>query len=192
MSSHEPGAPARTAGNHSLRALARASIAHGLREGRPLPVDLAGYTAELRAPGASFVTLRKSGELRGCTGTLEPSHPLVVDVAENAFRSAFGDRRFPPLAAGELEELSISVSVLSPLEPIRARSQEELLARLRPGIDGVVLRDGPHVGTFLPSVWESLPDPKDFLDALFRKSLLPPDHWSGTLRFERYTTREAA
>lgn len=192
MSSREPVTAGPEPGSASLRALARASIGHGLREGRPLPVDPESYAPELRAPAASFVTLRENGELRGCTGSLEPSQPLVVDVAENAFRSAFGDPRFPPLTARELEELSISVSVLSALEPIPAVSREELLARLRPGIDGLVLRDGNHAGTFLPSVWESLPDPEEFLDSLFRKSLLPPGHWSPTLRFERYTTRDAA
>jgi hypothetical protein len=175
----------------SLRAVAREAIEHGVREGRPPHLELALYPPALREPRASFVTLRRAGELRGCTGTLEPHEPLVVGVAHNAFRSAFADPRFPPLAADELEGLEVCVSILSPLEPVPARSQADLLAALRPGIDGLVLRDRAAASTFLPSVWESLPSPRDFLAALVRKAGLPPGHWSATLRFERYTAEEA-
>jgi AmmeMemoRadiSam system protein A len=175
----------------SLRAVAREAIEHGLREGRPPQLDASLYPPALREPRASFVTLRCGGELRGCTGTLEPREPLVVGVARNAWRSAFADPRFPPLAEGELEDVEISVSVLSPLEDLPARSRDELLAALRPGVDGLVLRDRAAASTFLPSVWESLPDPAAFLAALARKAGLAPDHWSPTLRFERYTADEA-
>lgn len=188
MSSAEPRA---VGPRTSLCSLAREAIEFGLREGREPAPDPERYELELRAPGASFVTLRRGGELRGCTGSLEAVRPLVEDVARNAWRSASADPRFPPLGASELVNLEISVSVLSPLEPFPASSEEDLLARLRTGVDGLVLREGGHCATFLPSVWESLPEPRDFLDALRQKAGLPRGHWSLALRFERYTTRNA-
>ena len=175
-----------------LRAVARDAIAHGLREGRPPELDPGLYPDALREPRASFVTLHRHGELRGCTGSLEPDAPLVVGTARNAFRAAFADPRFPPLAAAELGSIEISVCVLSPLEPLAVRSEAELLARLRPGVDGLVLRDGGHAATFLPAVWETLPTPEAFVGALLRKAGLAPGHWSPALRFARYTTESAA
>jgi len=182
---------AAAAPHSGLRVVARASIAYGLREGRPPQLDLGRYPAELLEPRASFVTLHRWGELRGCTGNLEPDGPLVIGVARNSYRSAFSDPRFPPVAEVELDGLEISVSVLSPLEPLAAGSEEDLLAKLRPGIDGIVLREGARGATFLPSVWEGLPTPQAFLHALERKAGLAPGHWSATLRFERYTTKTA-
>jgi hypothetical protein len=182
---------ARPQARPSLRAVARQAIVHGLREGRPPRLDPERYPPELREPRASFVTLQHGGELRGCTGTLEATEPLVVGVAHNAWRSAFSDPRFPPLAWAELHGLEISVSVLSALEALPAGSEAELLAALRPGIDGLVLRDGSACSTFLPAVWESLPSPREFLDALVRKASLPRGYWSPTLRFERYTAEAA-
>lgn len=176
----------------SLRAVAREAIELGLREGREPRFDARRYPPQLGEPGASFVTLRRSGQLRGCTGSLEALRPLVEDVARNAWRSANLDPRFPPLRALELDDLEVSVSVLSPLEAFPASSERDLLEQLRPGIDGLVLREGARTATFLPSVWQSLPAPRAFLDALRQKAGLPSGHWSATLRFERYTTREAA
>lgn len=175
----------------SLRAVARQAIALGLETGCAPALDAGRFEPELRRPGASFVTLRRHAELRGCTGSLEARLPLVEDVARNAWRSASADPRFPPLSPAELDALEISVSVLSPLEPFPVDSERDLLARLRPGVDGLVLREGVHSATFLPSVWESLPEPRAFLDALRQKAGLPRGHWSGALRFERYTTRDA-
>ncbi len=175
----------------SLREIARRSIENGLRIHAPLDLDASEYPPPLSEPGASFVTLRLDGELRGCTGTLEATRPLVGDVAHNAFRSAFGDSRFPPIRAGELPHLDVHVAVLGPLEPLPAASEEALLAALRPGVDGLVLRDGTNSATFLPAVWESLPEPRAFLAQLREKAGLPRYHWSPTIRFERYTTREA-
>ena len=188
MSSAEPRA---VGPRTSLRSLAREAIEFGLREGREPAPDPGRYEPELRSPGASFVTLRRRGELRGCTGSLEAVRPLVEDVARNAWRSASADPRFPPLDFSELDDLEISVSVLSPLEPFPAASEEALLAHLRPGVDGLVLHEGGCRATFLPSVWVSLPEPREFLDALRQKAGLPRGHWSVALRFERYTTREA-
>lgn len=172
----------------TLLQVARASIAHGLREGRPLPVNPADYEPALQARRASFVTLNERGQLRGCIGHLEAIQPLVADVAENAFSAAFRDPRFPPLSAGEFDELTIHISVLSPAEPIHFRSQADLLRQIRPGIDGLILEEGMHRGTFLPSVWEELPDPAQFLAHLKLKAGLPADYWSDTIRVYRYTT----
>jgi len=175
----------------SLRVVAQEAIEFQLREGREPEPDLSLYPPHWHEPRATFVTLRRHGELRGCTGSLEPTRPLVADVAHNACRSAFGDPRFPPLSEAELPGLAISVSLLSPLEPLPAESEGQLLQALRPGIDGLVLRDGGDCATFLPSVWESLPEPQAFLDALRRKAGLPAAHWSDTIRFERYTVTDA-
>jgi len=188
---YSPEPRAAEASSPSLRAVAREAIEFKLREGREPETDLSLYPPHLHEPRASFVTLRHHGELRGCTGSLEATRPLVVDVAHNACRSAFGDPRFPPLSEAELVGLAISVSVLSPLEPLPVESERGLLEALRPGVDGLVLNDGRACATFLPSVWESLPEPQAFLDALRRKAGLRPDHWSDTIRFERYTTTDA-
>lgn len=172
----------------ALLRLARESIAYGLRHGRPLPVDASAYPEDLRVPRATFVTLEIDGELRGCIGTLNAHQPLVKDVADNAFNAAFRDPRFPPLRAEELDRLDIHISVLSPATPINFRDEADLIAQLRPGVDGVILHTPTHRGTFLPSVWESLPNAEDFLRHLKRKAGLPMDYWSPEIRVERYTT----
>ena len=137
---------------------------------------------------ASFVTLHRQGELRGCIGHLEGVQPLVVDVAENAFAAAFRDPRFPPLAEPELAGLALHISVLTPATELEFESEQDLVAQLRPGIDGLILQEGAARGTFLPSVWESLPDPHQFLAQLKRKAGLPSDHWSERIRVFRYET----
>lgn len=168
--------------------LARRSIATGLATGAPLAVDLGGLPAALTAPRAAFVTLHRHGRLRGCIGHLEPVAPLACDVADNAFAAAFRDPRFPPLGAGELADTVIEVSVLSLPVPLAFGSEAELLAALRPGEDGLILTDGHHRGTFLPSVWAQLPTPAAFLEGLKAKAGLPPGYWSATLRVARYRT----
>lgn len=170
--------------------VARASIEHGLRHARPLAIEPGRFDAPLRAPGASFVTLRRGESLRGCTGTLEPHRPLVVDVAENAFSSAFRDPRFEPLAPDELIALRIHVSLLGPAERLAVDSEESLFAALRPGIDGLVIEEGWRRATFLPAVWSQLPDPRDFVAQLRRKAGLPAQGWSPALRVSRYEVRE--
>jgi len=176
----------------SLRDVARDAIARGVREGREPRPDPREFPPALREPGASFVTLRHRGELRGCTGTLVPALPLVCDVARNAWRSAFHDPRFTPLGEGELALLEVSVTVLSALETLCAASEDELLSALRPGVDGLVLveEDG-RAATFLPAVWEGLPEPREFLERLRAKAGLAPGYWSPTLRFRRYTASDA-
>ena len=193
MSSPEPrgAGGAGPLASPSLRAVAREAIEFRLREGREPETDLSLYPPRLHEPRATFVTLRRHGKLRGCTGSLKATRPLVADVVYNACRSAFGDPRFAPLSEPEFVDLAISVSLLSPLEPLDVVSERGLLEALRPGVDGLVLSDGGASATFLPSVWESLPEPQAFLDALRRKAGLPPTHWSTTIRFERYTVTDA-
>lgn len=164
------------------------SIRHGLASGRPAPVDPTDFPQRLREPGAAFVTLHLHGVLRGCVGHLEAIRPLVIDVSDNAFAAAFRDPRFQPLEAGELADLSLEVSVLTPAEPLQFESQADLLGQLRPGIDGLILKDRGARGTFLPAVWDSLPEPHLFLAELKRKAGLPGDHWSDSLKVWRYRT----
>jgi AmmeMemoRadiSam system protein B/AmmeMemoRadiSam system protein A len=171
-----------------LTEVARDSVSHALRHGTPLIPALAGFPERLRAMRATFVTLKSRGELRGCVGTLSARRPLAEDVAHNAYAAAFQDPRFPPLAAAEFEELSFGISVLSPAVPIGFGSEAELLSSLRPGVDGIILRAGSRTGTFLPAVWESLPQPRDFIAQLKRKAGLPADYWSPAITVERYTT----
>jgi AmmeMemoRadiSam system protein A len=142
--------------------------------------------AALAQPAATFVTLKQAGELRGCIGSLKPRRPLGVDVRENAVSAAFRDPRFPPLAVAEFEATSVEVSLLSAAELLSVRDEEDLLARLRPGIDGLVLEYSGHRATFLPQVWETLPEPRGFVAALKHKAGLPGNFWSPQLNVSRY------
>lgn len=144
----------------------------------------------LRAPGASFVTLHLEGELRGCIGSMEPRRPLGDDVAHNARSAAYRDPRFLPVTAAERERLQVEVSVLSLREPLSLASEAEALARLRPGVDGIFLQYQGYSATFLPQVWEGLPDPADFLGELRRKAGLPPRFWHPDVRLSRYTVEK--
>jgi AmmeMemoRadiSam system protein A len=186
MSQTEPPPLGSSEDREALLGVARASIRHGLEHGSPLPVDPERFSPRLREPGACFVTLRRSGQLRGCVGSLEATRSLVEDVAQNAFASAFHDSRFSPLREEERAGLEVHLSILTPPEPLPCRSEAELLSKLRPGIDGLILLDGPHRATFLPSVWESLAEPEKFLAELKRKAGLREDHWSDGIRFQRY------
>jgi AmmeMemoRadiSam system protein A len=168
--------------------LARVSIRHGLQEGRPPTVALERLAAELVVSRASFVTLEKGGQLRGCIGSLKAWRPLVVDVAENAFAAAFRDPRFPPLRVDEADDLAIHLSLLTPAVAMTFRSEADLLAQLQPGVDGLILQEGSCRSTFLPSVWAELPTPPRFLTQLKRKAGLAADYWSPGVRIWRYTT----
>ena len=172
-----------------LLTLARASIRHGLEKHCPLAVNQGDYPAVLKRPGASFVTLHLNNELRGCIGTLSAYRPLVEDIAANAYASAFSDPRFAPLQQEEFEALDIHLSILSEPEEMHFSSQEDLIRQIRPGVDGLILIDGVNKGTFLPSVWESLATPALFLSHLKQKAGLAPNHWSDTLRVQRYSAR---
>jgi len=140
--------------------------------------------------GASFVTLRIGGELRGCIGSVEARRSLIEDVAHNACAAAYRDPRFPPVSDDELARLQIEVSVLSAREPMTVDSETQALAMLRPGVDGVYLEYQDRASTFLPQVWESLPHPLEFLGELRRKAGLPARFWHPDVRLSRYTVEK--
>lgn len=150
-------------------------------------VPTIGNSPELLEKRATFVTLTKGGALRGCIGMLEACRPLAEDVAENAKAAAFHDPRFPPVTREEFDQIEFHISVLSPPEEIRFSSEADLLEQIRPGTDGLILQEGMRRGTFLPSVWEELPDKEVFWMHLKMKAGLPTDYWSDTLRVFRYT-----
>ncbi len=140
----------------------------------------------LTQPGATFVTLTREGRLRGCIGSLAPQRPLGVDVIANAQSAAFGDPRFPPMTAAEWSDTQTEVSLLSPARPIRFADEDDLLSKIVPGEDGVILEAAGRRGTFLPQVWESLPDKAQFLAQLRIKAGLPADFRLGRCRVLRY------
>ncbi len=170
----------------TLLKLARSEIASKLGHDVSFPAQ-AGWLAEL---GASFVTLTRQGELRGCIGTLEAHRPLGLDVRENAVAAAFRDPRFMPLTRVEFDEIRVEVSVLSPSEVMVVASEEHALATLRPNVDGVVFEYRHYRSTFLPQVWEQLPEPAEFMAHLKRKAGLPMDFWAEEVRLSRYTVRK--
>ena len=141
---------------------------------------------ELTQNGATFVTLTQNGNLRGCIGSLEAYRPLLTDVAENAIAAAFRDPRFPPLGPEELDFTRGEVSLLEVPKPMEFSDEADALARLRPGIDGLILAYGHRRATFLPQVWESLPDRQQFMAHLKMKAGLPADFWDDGITFSRY------
>ncbi|HSN51879.1 MAG TPA: AmmeMemoRadiSam system protein A [Woeseiaceae bacterium] len=192
---HQPApdfATADDAAGSELLRLARASIEHGLVHGRPLPVDCDALPRALAETAATFTTVRFEGRLRGCCGTLEAIRPLAEDVSNSAFRAAFRDVRFEPVGEHELGGIHLEVCVLSPLESIPVSREADLLRRLTPGIDGLVIIAEGRRATFLPKVWEMLPDPRQFLRALKTKCGLPETYWSERLEFRRYHTTSYA
>ena len=172
-----------------LVSLARAAIDEGVRNGSVGDPPLADVPPRLRHPQAAFVTLEQQGSLRGCVGGVEPVRPLATAVVRAACSAALADPRFAPLDALEVADLTLSVSVLSPLERWLASSNEELLAMLEPGLDGLVLTEGVSArGVFLPKVWDHVRGPDEFVARLKVKAGLAPDHWSPTLAVHRFTT----
>jgi AmmeMemoRadiSam system protein A len=170
-----------------LLAIARESLAEAFGLGGVSPTSARSQAEPwLAEPGATFVTLTRDGELRGCVGSLEAHRPLAEDVAANARAAAFRDLRFPPLTKEEFPRVEIEVSLLGPAVPLELRSQAEALAKLRPGRDGVILDYRGARATFLPQVWEQLPDPVSFLAQLKHKAGLAPDFWSPEIRLWTY------
>jgi AmmeMemoRadiSam system protein A len=184
----EPTSPLNENERRDLLDVAFESISHGLRHGVPTSLQPAQLPGALQQIRASFVTLKIADELRGCIGSLEAVRPLAEDVNSNAFAAAFRDPRFLPLTTAELHTLQISISVLSIPQPMRFASEAELVAQLRPGFDGLILEEGRCRGTFLPAVWESLPEPQAFLRHLKLKTGLHPDYWSQGLKAYSYYT----
>lgn len=170
--------------------LADLGICEGLG-GRPAPrVDPASLEPGLRQPRGVFVTLEVAGELNGCVGTVEPVAPVGSAVPRLAWAAAFDDPRLPALTAADYPDLDLKLSLMSPLEPIPAGSEADVLAHLRPGIDGLVLGAGPATATFLPAVWAKVPDPLVFLRHLEMKAGLRPGHWPAGMQAWRYQAEE--
>jgi AmmeMemoRadiSam system protein A len=157
--------------------LARQSLEKAVK-GEILPaLDTNAIPSSLLAPGATFVTLTKRGELRGCIGALEAHQPLVEDVREHAVAAALQDYRFPPVQQEEISDIGIEISRLTTPQPLEYTGPDDLVSHLRPGVDGVVIRDGFRRATFLPQVWEKIPDPRVFLSYLCQKMGESPDLW---------------
>ncbi|MEF8755184.1 MAG: AmmeMemoRadiSam system protein A [Accumulibacter sp.] len=170
----------------ALLTIARNAIAHHFR----LPTRPPGELPELAEPAATFVTLTRNGQLRGCIGSLEAHRPLLLDVGENALAAAFRDHRFAPLTADEFATTRVEVSLLTPPEPFPVADEADAIARLRPGVDGLVLGYRQRRATFLPQVWESLPDARQFLAQLKLKAGLPADFWHPEVTLARYGVRK--
>jgi uncharacterized protein len=171
----------------TLLTLARNAIA--ARFGLPaasVAVDL----PDLHENGATFVTLTQRGQLRGCIGSLEAWRPLLADVQENACNAAFRDPRFAPLRTDELPVTRVEVSLLTPAEPMDFRDEADALAQLRPDIDGVIFTAGSRRSTFLPQVWEQLPEPAEFMAHLKQKAGLPADYWGPDVNLQRYSVKK--
>ena len=162
----------------TLLKLARQALEIGIRGDAPIPIRLSQLSPALRESGASFVPLTRHGQLRGCIGTLEAHQPLAQDVQEHAIAAALNDPRFAPVTPTELDEIEIEVSCLTAPKQLHYTSAENLLEKLRPGIDGVTLRDSSgRRATFLPQVWRQLPDKDEFLSHLCQKMGASPHAW---------------
>ena len=160
-----------------LLELARQAVGHAAHR-EPLPaLPLQAEADALRRPGCAFVTLTEAGSLRGCIGGLEPRLPLAEDVWEHAYAAACDDFRFEPVQPSELDDIEVEVSVLTPPHEIAYEGAEDLTRKLRPGVDGVILSAGIRRATFLPQVWEKIPETVEFLDRLSDKAGLPADAW---------------
>jgi uncharacterized protein len=165
---------------------AQEAIEHGLTLGTRLKPDHKPYHPELLAPAATFITLKIDGLLRGCIGSVHKREPLIDNIAYNAHSAAFNDPRFGPVDIDELTLLSIEISILSDCESLIFSSEQELIQQLRPGIDGLLIKEGEYSGTFLPTVWQQLNNAEDFTRELKIKAGLSQDYWSDSLSAERY------
>jgi len=172
----------------NLRETAKKSIAYGLKKNRALPVNLSDFSETLQGDAASFVTLNLNNQLRGCIGTLAAHQALIKDVSEHAYAAAFKDPRFPAVTETEIHQLEIHISVLTPATKMKVTSEKDLLAQLKPEVDGLILESGYHKATFLPSVWEQLTSPEIFLAHLKAKAGLNKNDWPEGIVFSRYET----
>ena len=170
----------------SLLTLARNAIAVRLNLAEIVAVD----APELLKNAATFVTLTQNGQLRGCIGSLQAYRPLADDIRENACNAAFRDPRFKPLSADELPVTRVEVSLLTAAEAMQFSSEADALAQLRPDIDGIIFSAGSHRSTFLPQVWEQLPNPADFMAHLKQKAGLPATYWGSDVKLERYSVKK--
>ncbi len=183
-------APEKNEQGKILLQIARTAICHALHMPSSATVAIDRDAAWLSQPGATFVTLTYKGQLRGCVGSLLACESLTEDVSSNAISAALRDTRFPPLTEDELDEISVEVSLLSELHPLDFVNEQEAITKLRPGIDGIVFEYGPYRSTFLPQVWENLPQPQLFLRELKTKAGLSEDFWAGNIKLSRYTVNK--
>jgi MEMO1 family protein len=184
----KPGAKFNDAQRQHMISVARSAIEAGLKSGKPSPPASDQNSDWAQQQGAAFVTLEKGGKLRGCIGSLTAHRPLINDIAENAFAAAFRDPRFPKLTEAEYGHLDISISVLSEPEPLPVTDEADLLDKMRPGVDGLILQSGRRRGTFLPQVWQQLPQKRVFLAHLKTKAGFAADYWPDDVKIWRYTT----
>lgn len=170
-----------------LLALARDTLRTALCQ-EPITLDTQDWPIRTMMRGASFVSLHKKGQLRGCVGTLVANQPLAVDVVQNVIKAAFNDPRFPKVEFDEFYDLEIEISVLTEAKPMSVNSEEEFLAQIRPGIDGVILRAGNKQATFLPLVWRTISEPKAFLEQLKNKARIKHEGWPRNMVAWTYQT----
>jgi uncharacterized protein len=161
----------------NLLLLARQALTLSVNNKPIPPIDITSLTPLLQQNGASFVTLTEGGDLRGCVGALEPSMPLAEDVQYHAVAAALQDYRFPPVRPAEVPIINIEISRLTLPQPLLYKGPQDLITHLRPNVDGVIINDGYRRATFLPQVWEKLPNPRAFLAHLCQKMGAPSDLW---------------
>jgi len=174
----------------TLLSLASDSVDYGLQHHKVMSVEVDNYPPSLQTITATFVTLTIQQQLRGCIGTLEAHRPLVTDVIENAYAAAFRDPRFAPVNSSEAGLLEYHISILEPAVPMQFESEEDLLTQIEPGKDGLIFNSGGRRATFLPSVWEQLPDPHDFLNHLKIKAGFSQNYWSQDVEISHYHVEE--
>ncbi len=178
--------------------IARSAIQSTIKGSQPVPMeevlekfDLKYIPPQLQKDGATFVTITKDEELRGCIGTLEAYQPLFEDVREHAIAAATQDYRFSPIGIEELSQIKIEISYLSEPEDFNYKDSQELLEKVRPNIDGVTFIDGQRRATFLPQVWDKLPNKEAFFDHLCLKMGVPINTWrKGKLLVQIYQVEE--
>ena len=173
-----------------LLKIAELSLNEAVTEHRLYSPSRDDYNDNLFNKGSSFVTYEKNGELRGCIGTVVPSIAIAHDIAKNAYTAALEDSRFNPISEEELQDITVSISLLTDFERIRYIDEDDLLSQVTPGIDGLILRDGNRQGIFLPTVWEKIPDKKEFLSELKIKSGLAPSYRSQKMKIYKFRTVE--
>ncbi len=173
-----------------LHQIAYDSIKQGLTSKQALEVSLKELEPALTEHKASFVTLHRHAQLRGCIGALKPVRPLAADVVHNAYAAAFSDHRFPPVSKSEVDELDIHISILDTPSAMDFSSEADLIDQLQPGIDGLILESQGKRGTFLPAVWENIKDRQAFLTHLKLKAGLPADFWDDDIKIQRYSVEE--
>ena len=176
-------------GQELLQVVARA-LQKAVTEHKNYSPSRQDYSDEIFNKGASFVTLKKNNELRGCVGTVIPHEAIAQDVSENTFRAAMEDDRFQPLSQEELPFLSFSISLLTGFEPINYKDSDDLLSQIKAGVDGIIIRDGDRQGLFLPSVWQELSNKEEFMKHLKIKAGINPSYWSENLKVYRFRTVE--